>query len=260
MSEPHRFATYSVEESAAPVLASAIHAGHDIRADLAPLLALDDASRLREEDPFTAEWTACAPARMIVHRSRFEVDVNRPRESAVYRTPEDAWGLEVWREPLSESLVEESLREYDTFYAVMTGILDAFVERRGGFVLLDLHSYNHRRGGEDAVPDDPSANPEVNLGTGTLDRVRFAPVVETFLEAFGDAGFDVRENVKFRGGNLATWVHSRYPTGCVLAVEFKKTWMDEWTGERDADAHARIGEMLDGVVPLLAAALPKALT
>ncbi len=260
MSSGLPFASYMVEPDAHAVIAASIHAGHDIRDDLVSRLALSDGDRLREEDPYTAEWTECAPARIVVHRSRFEVDVNRPRENAVYRTPADAWGLEVWREPLTDVQVRDSLQEYDTFYAVVTGILDAFVESRGGFVLVDLHSYNHRRGGADAPPDDPAANPEVNLGTGTLDRVRWAGMVDVFQEGFKDAGFDVRENVKFRGGNFANWVHSRYPTGCVLAAEFKKTWMDEWTGSYDLDAHARIGETLCALAPRLSAELGKALT
>ena len=45
-------------------------------------------------------------------------------------------------------------------------------------------------------------------------------------------------------------MHDRYPgVGCVLALEFKKTWMDEWTGEVD-DAR------LDCVRASLAATLP----
>lgn len=259
MPDPRPFATYVVDKAAAPVIATAVHAGHDVRDELAGLLALDAAARLREEDPYTGEWTACAPARVVVHRSRFEVDVNRPPEKAVYRTPADAWGLEVWREPLSEDMVAASLSEYDTFYAVMKGICDAFVEKRGGFVLLDLHSYNHRRGGETAPVDDPAVNPEVNIGTGTLARERFSPVVDQATAIFAEAGFDVRENVKFRGGNLSAWVHANYPTGCALAIEFKKTWMDEWSGARDDGAHARIGETLAAVAAAVPAALRGAL-
>ena len=43
---------------------------------------------------------------------------------------------------------------------------------------------------------------------------------------------DVRENIRFKGGHLAKWVHENFPTsGCCLAIEFKKFFMDEWTGE-----------------------------
>lgn len=252
-----RFATFELGDG--PVAAAALHAGHEMRPELADLCRLTDAERLREEDPYTAEWTACAGTAFVVHRSRFEVDANRPRECAVYRTPADAWGLEVWSAPLPDSVVDDSLAEYDAFYEQVAGTLDALVSKHGGFVLLDLHSYNHRRGGPGAGEDDPTANPEVNLGTGTLDCRVWAPAIEAFLGRFDREGYDVRENVKFRGGNLAAWVHSRYPTGCVLAAEFKKTWMDEWSGALDASAHTRIGDTLAALVPELEAALGEVL-
>lgn len=42
---------------------------------------------------------------------------------------------------------------------------------------------------------------------------------------------DVRENVRFRGGWFPEWLHTKYPDKvCVLALEFKKFFMDEWSG------------------------------
>jgi N-formylglutamate amidohydrolase len=61
-------------------------------------MSLPEADRLREEDPFTDVIASAVPSRMITHRSRFEVDLNRPRREAVYRIPEDAWGLDIWRD------------------------------------------------------------------------------------------------------------------------------------------------------------------
>ena len=47
---------------------------------------------------------------------------------------------------------------------------------------------------------------------------------------------DVRENVAFQGkGEQTRFVHERYPgQGCAIALEFKKFFMDEWSGEPDA--------------------------
>ena len=65
------------------------------------------------------------------------------------------------------------------------------------------------------------------------------PLVERFIddlraERVAGHHLDVRENVRFRGGHLSRWCRRRYPdTGCVLAIEFKKVFMDEWTGEPD---------------------------
>ena len=54
---------------------------------------------------------------------------------------------------------------------------------------------------------------------------------------FNGRRLDVRENVAFQGkGEQTRFVHERYPgTGCAIALEFKKFFMDEWTGEPDAE-------------------------
>jgi N-formylglutamate deformylase len=231
---------FVVGQSAHPLVTTAIHAGHDLRGEVLAEIALDDATRLREEDPFT-DRLVVAGVPVIVSRSRFEVDLNRPRDSAVYTTPDTAWGLDVWRSPPPERLVERSLAEYDAFYGAMAQRLDGMT-RQGPFLVLDLHSYNHRRRGAEAEPAPADENPEINVGTGSLDRDRFGPVAEQFIDSMSRqqvAGhvLDVRENVKFSGGQLSRWVNERYDgIGAALAVECRKDFMDEWTGIPD-EAH-----------------------
>jgi hypothetical protein len=238
-----------------PILAAAVHHGHELRDEVARLVAIDDATQLREEDPFTGEWTVMAPNRMVVHRSRFEVDLNRPRETAVYRGPDDAWGLHVWRRGLPESMVDESLVHYDAFYSELGEILSGLERTHGRFVVFDLHSYNHRRSGPDGPPADPRGNPQVNVGTGSLDRTLWGPIVDRLISDlrgydFPGGSLDVRENVKFLGRAMPWFVHGRFPrAGCALAVEFKKFFMDEWTGKRDEILFQAIGDALRSTVP-----------
>ena len=238
-----------------PIVAAAIHDGHEVRPELADLLAIGDAERRREEDPYTGSWASVAPTRIVVATSRFEVDLNRPREKAVYRHPGDAWGLSVWKDTPSTEVVEWSLARYDEFYRQVRDLLASLVARHGRVVVLDLHSYNHRRGGPNATPADPAANPEVNLGTGTMDRGRWAPLVDRFLAAFRDQEVmgrrpDVRENVKFQGGQFSRWIHETFPTAvCALAIEFKKIFMDEWSGTVDNRYVAAIEAALRATVP-----------
>jgi hypothetical protein len=234
---------WKTELGEGPLVAVALHHGHQVRDEVIRHLALDEVTRLREEDPLTGEWTAVAPHRIVVNRSRFEMDLNRPRDKAVYRRPEDAWGLEVWKPGTPDKLFERSLAQYDAFYAEMRELFDALVRTHGRFLVLDIHSYNHRRGGSDGPLADPAGNPQVNVGTGTMDRARWAPVVDRFIAELSSADFpgdslegplDVRENVRFFGGNFPRWIHEQYPeTGCALALEFKKIFMDEWTGQAD---------------------------
>ncbi len=69
------------------VFATAIYAGHEVRCELLPILALDVMERSREEDPYTDYWVKVAPSWLVPTRSRFEIDLNRPREESVYLTP-----------------------------------------------------------------------------------------------------------------------------------------------------------------------------
>lgn len=240
------------------LVATAVHAGHDLRPEVAEQMVLDEEVRLREEDPFTERFIAQLPARLVVHRSRFETDLNRVREEAVYREPDDAWGLEMWRGGrLPDDIAERSLQVFDEVYDELGRRFDELAAR-GPFVVYDVHSYNHRRDGADAGPAPQADNPDVNVGTGSLDRERWGSVVDTFMEQVADLPgerLDVRENVKFVGRGVAQWAHARYPDqAIVLAIEFKKTYMDEWTGEPDDARIATIARALAGTrAPVLAA-------
>lgn len=182
------------------------------------------------------------------------MDLNRAREEAVYLRPEDAWGLRVWTETPPQDFIERSLSELDAFHAEMGAIISENVKRFGVTVVLDLHSYNHRRD-KNGPPADPEGNPEVNIGTGTMDRERWAPLVDRFMSDLSSFDFmgrhlDVRENVKFKGRGLPRWVHGTFPADAVaLAVEFKKFFMDEWSGELDREQHELITEALRSTLP-----------
>ena len=235
-------------------MATAIHAGHSLRPEISGLIALDDQTRLREEDPYTDLLIDGVPVRVVVDRSRFEVDLNRPRHEAVYLRPEQAWGLEVWKTLPSPAEVEASLRLHDQFYAEMARRLDVLATS-GPFVVLDIHSYNHRRDGPDAAPAEVEGNPDVNVGTGALDRTLWGRLVDGFMLDFKSrlpAAATIAENVRFKGGYFSTWVDERYAgRGCCLALEFKKTFMDEWTGDVDHMKVAALCSALVGTIPAL---------
>ncbi|NVP58338.1 N-formylglutamate amidohydrolase [Mycoplana rhizolycopersici] len=255
-------AWWSIRRGASPIVGTAIHDGHAMCSELLERIGIASTQRLREEDPFTGLLIADLPNQIVVHRSRFEVDLNRARDQAVYLRPEQAWGFTVWSEAPSAVTVEAVLAFHDAYYSMLQDNLRSIERRYGRFVVLDIHSYNHRRGGPRTAPMDPKQAPDVNIGTFSLDRRRWAPIVEAFKEYAG--GFDfhgrrlnVQEDVAFQGrGEQARYVHAQFPrSGCALAVEFKKTFMDEWTGVPDMEAVSALRALLKGAVPVLEGAL-----
>ena len=73
-----------------------------------------------------------------------------------------------------------------------------------------------------------------------MPRDEWAFLLGPLMEAMAGFDFngrrlDVRENVAFQGkGEQTRFVHERYPgKGCAIALEFKKFFMDEWSGQPD---------------------------
>lgn len=243
-----------VQFGSGPIVAVAIHDGHAIRDEVSPLLVISEENRRREEDANSSEWTRIAPTRVVGLRSRFEVDLNRPRDRAVYRSADDAWGLDVWKQPPEDELVERSLELYDAFYERMHQILSEIQQRHGWFFVYDFHCYNHRRDGALAEPSPAIDNPQINLCTGGMDLERCEPLVRCFEDAIGEFDFpigtlDVRRNVRFRATRFSRWVHENFPgTGTSLGIEVKKFFMNEWTGEVDQDLVTAIGNAFETTV------------
>ncbi len=232
---------WTVRHGPGAVVATAIHDGHDVRPEVAAAMALDDAERLREEDPFTGQAVIDVPAHVIVHRSRFEFDLNRGADSAIYETAEQSWGLEVWRGGTCDpALAKRSLSLHAEYYRSLAALLDGVAARNQRFVVIDVHSYNHRRDGPDASPTRQDEAPDINIGTYSMPRDQWAFLLDPLMEAmrgfdFNGRRLDVRENIAFQGkGEQTRFIHDRYPgRGCAIALEFKKFFMDEWTGEPD---------------------------
>ena len=181
--------------------------------EIASLLRLDATARRYEEDPYTGDWTTIAPTRIVGQRSRFEFDLNRPREKAVYLAPADCWGLDVWKSPPPPDVVHRSLAEYDDFYAhvricARTARCATWPRRRLRPAQLQSHSRRCRT----ARRPTPAENPEINLGTRSMDRTYWNPIVDRWLAEMREYDYlgrslDVRENVKFFGGHFPTWIH-----------------------------------------------------
>ena len=243
---------WRIQRGEGPVLATAIHDGHGLRDEVAAAMKLAEADRLREEDPFTGQAIADVATHIVAGRSRFECDLNRAVDTAVYQTPDMAWGLDVWQGVPDSMLVARSQAYHASYYAMLGALLDDIAKRYGKFVLLDVHSYNHRRDGPGGEPTPQDDAPDINIGTSSMPREQWAWLVDPLIAAMAEFDFngrrlDVRENVAFQGkGEQTRFVHERYPgVGCAIAIELKKFFMDEWTGVPDAAELAAMRGFID---------------
>lgn len=238
-----------------PIIATAIHDGHFIPTAFLDNMSLEEHERSHEEDPYTAFMADLPVNTVIAENSRFLADLNRPRNKCIYKTPDDAWGLTVWKQPLSKQKEKQLLNYYDTFYARMKQLLDKVISQHGFFVVLDIHSYNYRR--QSPQEEAPrSENPEINIGTKN-NQHHTRTLINAFIDFLSQSKIyghrpDVRENIKFQGGEFSKWISTHYGRyGCVLSVEFKKTFMDEWTGRVNIKHLMDIHATLKNSIPLL---------
>ncbi len=238
-----------------PFMALAVHNGHRVHPDLTKRMAVDEKTRFRFESPYTRFWTAIADTSITVNISRFEVDMDREPSRALYRAPDDAWGLDVWKEPPGPAADEHSMQEYDLFYKVLYRACAKLKKEFGRFFVFDLQTYNHRPNGPKEPPVDPIQCPDIDVGTGGLNRDHWGNLLERFIGDLRSYNFhgrhlDVRENVTFHGGQVARYIQETFEdSGCVLSLRVKKFFMDEWTGVPDWAQLAGVREALRSTIP-----------
>ena len=226
--------TYRLSRIASPFWAFAIHDGHHISEEVKPYLRLDELQRLREEDPYTATFAELPANQFIVSTSRFQLDINRKLEDSVYLRPEQAWGLQVWKQTPPEGILQTLYADHEQIVQKIEAWIQESIVKHGFFVVLDIHSYNAKRNGpKDTV--DTQANPQINLGTH-YNHPKWQYIVDNFTQSLSeyklfDEQIDIRENIKFKGGYIAQHLTQKFGEyGCVISIEFRKDFMDEWTG------------------------------
>jgi N-formylglutamate amidohydrolase len=217
-------------ESEGPVFGTSIHSGHYVRESIQKKMKISAQKRRYEEDPLTESFALLCDHALVCHNSRFEVDLNRQRDIAVYAKPTDAWGLEIWKEKLNQDEIDASLKSYDAFYQSMKMFFEKLFIKHDKVLLLDFHSYNQR---------DSSEFPDIDLGFTTVNQDKFLGIATAFQKSLelNSPQFSIGINKRFDdGGHWPEWVYANYKQNiCTITVEFKKCFMDENTGIVDLE-------------------------
>lgn len=213
-------------DSYVPYLCGAVHDGHQFRKELWANCLHSEYDRWFEEDPCTKEMVRTHPIVIAGCDSRFEYDLNRAPEVAIY---EDAWGKQLWKEQLPEEQKATSLQKHHNFYKVVHALVEQLESKFGSLVVYDMHSYNWRRWDREV--------PVINLGTVNVDNQRFGAEIQSWSASLGGIqlphGIESTSNINdtFQGnGYFLKYITSHFNNTLVLATEFKKIYCDERTG------------------------------
>lgn len=208
----------------APYACAAVHDGHQFRKELWDNCLHTEYDRWFEEDPCTKEFVKTHPIVIAGCDSRFEYDLNRDPDTAIY---EDAWGKRLWKSPLPKEQHTKSLAKHEAFYTVVHALLRKLETKFGAVIVYDMHSYNWRRWDREV--------PVVNLGTANIDTSRFGDFVESWRASLEELVLPYnmeatsKINDTFQGnGYFLKYITQHFKDTLVLATEFKKVYCDEY--------------------------------
>ncbi len=213
----------------------AMHAGNRVRSSLDHVMSATEQERFREEDPYTERFMKELPIQIIARDSRFEYDLNREANRAIYGHDRKMWGIQVWKKELNEEERNLSMAKHREFHDFMDTVVEYLLRQGKYAVLFDMHSFCYQR--KEIIPWSQDPGPEINIGSKAVNRVVFGRVIEDFKQSLSGLSIDgypirIAENEVFGGGYLARRLSKTYSGRLlVLAMEYKKIFMDEVTGE-----------------------------
>lgn len=210
-------------DSYAYYVCAAVHDGHQFRQELWPNCIHTEYERWYEEDPATKQMIHSHPIVIAGCDSRFEYDLNRDPEIAIY---DDAWGKQLWKTPLTEDQKNVSLNKHDNFYKVVYALISKIEEKYGSGIVYDMHSYNWQRWDREV--------PVVNLGTVNIDQAKYASFAKSWCKSLSEIKLPnaikttAAINDTFQGnGYFLKYITQHFDSTLVLATEFSKIYCDE---------------------------------
>ena len=206
-----------------PYICGAVHDGDQFRKELWENCLHTQYERWYEEDPETKNMVLSHPILIAGRDSRFEYDLNRIPEEAVFDT---AWGKQLWKKPLTKEEKEKSLTKHIAFFKVTHALIKKIEDKFGVAIVYDMHSYNWQRWDREV--------PTWNLGTSNIDNDRFGEDIESWRQSLSE--IKLPNNIKssaainntfFGNGYFLKYITKNFKNTLVLATEIAKVYCDE---------------------------------
>lgn len=228
-----------------PYVCGAVHDGHQFRQELWDNCLHTEYDRWYEEDPETKNMVISHPILISGCDSRFEYDLNRDPNNAVFDT---AWGKQLWKSPLPKTDKTKSLQKHANFYQVVKALISKIEERFGVCIVYDMHSYNWQRWDREV--------PTWNLGTSNIDNTRFGEQVESWRQMLAsiELPHDIKQTAKvndtFQGnGYFLKFITNTFENTLVLATEIAKVYCDEYKQVIYPEVVAAVEQQLKVLIP-----------
>ncbi|WP_167341975.1 N-formylglutamate amidohydrolase [Nonlabens sp. SY33080] len=223
-----------------PFFAAAVHDGHHFDASLWSQCLHSEYERRYEEDPATGQMISDTPITLIGLDSRFEYDLNRAPDTAIY---DSAWGKKLWSTPLSRKQKEQQLQKHNNFYRVVKALSHKLEEMYPAVVVYDMHSYNYKRWDREV--------PVFNIGTSNVDEDRYRVAITEWQEMLDDLPLPIDQEVRcnindvFQGnGYFLKFITANTQNTLVLATEISKIYCNELTGQLFPDVIKSVQDLL----------------
>ncbi len=232
----------------------AVHDGHQFRKELWDNCLHSEYERWYEEDPETKNMVNSHPIVIAGMDSRFEYDLNRAPETAIYV---DAWGKQLWKNPLPTEMKQKSLDKHANFYKVVHALINKIESKFGVCIVYDMHSYNWKRWDREV--------PTWNLGTSNVDNMRFDREIESWRHSLSELNLPngikstSKINDTFQGnGYFLKYITNTFKNTLVLATEIAKVYCDEYEYIMYPEVVAAVEKQLKVRLPKHAAEFYKA--
>ena len=239
-----------------PLVALAIHNGNLLADEVIDNIWIKESERILDEEPYTEIFTGGFGNRVIVNSSRYQVDLDLPRDESYYEEGLKCGERFKIRDQLPMGYeITYSHSCHDFFYHDMQWNINKLLKYFNAIFIYDFHSFNCFDLCGDLSTPEPA--PDIIVGIENTAKIYF-PLAVNLIELIQNQDYDkryldVRLNFFLKGGYFSRWVKKEYGNRvCCITVNINKgLFMDDILESVDEDKAGKIVNILDNTIEFL---------
>lgn len=196
-----------VIEQYIPCVATAIYAGHHLRADIAEKIDLSREQRLAGESPASEKLLAKFPIRLLSHDSRYEYDLGQPASRCLS-------GSALLLQPLNRDQRGFALNRHGAFYRILQCLLLALEQRFAGSIVVDMQSFASKN----------TAAPLLSIASDKIDLRKHSQILDSVQATLQQqvqsltAREVVRDHLPVKTSQLASFIRKSSTNNLLLPL------------------------------------------